>query len=287
VRHTLIALFVAAAAVSTGVSADTQRIYLTVVDGAGRPVTNLKAEDFAVRLDTAAQEVLKVELALEPASVLILTDRLGLNTNYPAFDVGQTLRTFANTIRKSIPDSRFALTTFDGTTLALTRFTSPWTETERALGRLMSNVDDAVLYDGISVAAEHLRAAPTDRKILFILLAAYRPDQSVLRPEVVGDLMRRSGASLWVVEARNAQGGNYSNPAREQVLDACAALSGGLRDVVASRSGVTTATRRVADFIRAQYVLTYAPGGGHSRTELHVEVKRPGVRVLAPGWIAR
>ena len=60
------------------------------------------------------------------------------------------------------------------------------------------------------------------------------------------------------------------------------------RDIVASRTGFTSAARHAAEMILSQYVLTYGPAsGGNSRTQLVVEVKRPGVRVLAPGWTAR
>ncbi len=266
---------------------DTQKIYVTVVDAKGKPVTGLKKEDFAIRLDQANQEVLGLEPAVDPASVVILTDRLGLIPEYTPFDTGQALRDFANAIRKANPDSKLALTTFDGTTVEITKFTSAFNETERALGRLSTSTPEAVLFDGLATAAQSMRSAPSDRKIIFTLLAAYRPDHSPTQPDRLGEALRLSGASLWVLEVRLPQGGNYNNPAREQVLDNGAALSGGRREIVSSRSGVSSATKRFAELINAQYVLTFGPGGGHRGTQQVVEVKRPGVRVLAPGWTTR
>lgn len=266
---------------------DTQKIYVTVVDAKGRPVTGLKKEDFTVRLDQASQEVLGLEPAVDPASVIILTDRLGLNTNYTPFDVGQALRDFANALRKANPDHRVALTTFDGTIVEVTKLTSAFAETDRALGRLSTNTPEAVLFDGLATAFQAMRSAQTDRRIIFTLLAAYRPDTSTLQPDRLSEIMRLSGASLWVLEVRQVQGGNYTNPAREQVLDNGAALSGGFREIVSSRSGVSSGTKKFAELINAQYVLTFGPGGGHRGTQQVVEVKRPGVRVLAPGWTTR
>ncbi len=264
-----------------------ERIHLTVVDATGQPVTGLTAADFEVRLDNQPQEVVAVAATLEPASVMILTDRLGLNSTYTAYDVGQALRTFAGAIRKGNPESKLALTTIDGTVVSVTKFTNPAAELDRALGRLASIAGDAVLLDGLADVCRVMRTAPTERRIIFTLLAAYRADQSNVRNELVGEMLRASGASLWVIEVRQPEGGNFGNRAREQVLDTGSRRSGGLREIVASRTGVTAAAKHIADLILAQYVLTYGPAGGSVRSQVEVTVKRPGLRVLAAGWVSR
>jgi hypothetical protein len=60
-----------------------------------------------------------------------------------------------------------------------------------------------------------------------------------------------------------------------------------VREVVRSVSGAISTSKRFAQLILSQYVLTFGPGGGNNRTQQIVEVKRPGVRVLAPGWTTR
>jgi len=279
--------WLAAASPEARPSRDTQRIYVTVVDAKGKPVTGLTKEDFTIRLGQEPQEVLGLAPAVEPASVVILTDRLGLNSTYTPFDVGQALRDFARAIRAANPESRIALTTFDGTVVQVTKFTSAFAETDRALGRLITNSEGAALFDALSAVCQAMRSAPTDRRIIFTLFAAYRPDLSTLQPEHVREMLRRSAAGLWVVEVRQVPGSNITNPAREQVLDHGSRMSGGLREIVSSRSGVSAATKRMAELMLGQYVLSYGPGGGTSQTQLIVEVKRPGVRVLAPGWTTR
>ena len=217
-----------------------QKIYVTVIDDKGKPVTDLKKEDFIVRLDKVNQEVLGLEPAVDPASVVILTDRLGLTSTYTPPLVGDTLRELAGAFRKANPDSKVALTTFDGTIVEITKFTSAFADTQRALGRLSTNTPEAVAFDGIATAAQAMRSAPTDRKIIFMLLAAYKPDHSVLIADKLPEILRVSGASLWVLEVRMADSGNYTNPAREQVLDYGAGLSGGIRREVRSPSGLTS-----------------------------------------------
>ena len=296
-RHQFAALRLASLAVAIGVGlvrpsdlgarADATRIYLTVVDAKGKPVTGLTAADFEVRIDDTLQEVLGLATAVEPASVLILTDRLGLNSTYTAFDTGQALKDFVKAIRTGSPDSKIALTTFDGTTMQVTKFTSPPAELDHALGRLGSMTSDAVLLDGLADAARTMRGAPTDRRVILVLLAAYRSDQSGMQTDLVGEMLRLSQASIWALEVRQAQGGNVTNPTREQVLDAGAALSGGTRELVASRSGVTASLKRMADLILSQYALTYGATRGSSQSTLTVTVKRPDVKILSPRWTTR
>jgi len=265
----------------------TRSAYVTVIDAKGKPVTGLTKEDFTVRLGQEPQEVLGLAPAVEPASVVIFTDRLGLNSTYTPPAVGDALRGFARALRQANPDSRVALTTFDGTVVELTKFASAFAETDRALGRLITNSEGAALFDGLSAVCKAMQSAPTDRRIIFTLFAQYRPDLSALQPEHVREMLRRSGASLWVVEVRQVPGSNITNPAREQVLDQGSRWSGGLRQIVASPSGMMAATKHMAELILGQYLLSYGPGGGTDPTPLIVEVKRPGVRVLAPGWTTR
>jgi hypothetical protein len=264
-----------------------EHVYVTVTDGKNQPVAGLTAADFAVQIDGADQEVLAAEPAKEPMSVVLLTDRLGLGSTYTAFDLRQILGDYVASIRTSRPESKFSLMTFDGTVLQLTKFTSAPADLDRSLGRLAGVVEDAVLLDALAEACRALRSAPTPRRFIFTILAAYRPDQSNERNDVVGELLRLSKASLWAIEVRQAQGGNFANPAREQVLDAGSQLTGGLRETVNSRSGLAAAAKRMGDLVTAQYAVTYAPGGGTARSTFNVGVRRAGVRIYAPRWLAR
>ena len=272
------------------VTADTatERIYVTVIDSDGKPVAGLTAADFGVQLDGTLQEIVSAAPANEPLSVVIMTDRLGLNSTYTALDVRQTLVEFVGAIRANNPDSRIGLTTFDGTAIQVTKFSSARTDLDRALTRLATTAADAVMLDALGdVCKMMVRDAPTDRRAILTLLAAYRPDQSNLRHEVVTELLRLSGASLWTVEVRQADRGNFSNNVREVVLDSGGLMSGGTREIVGSRTGVTASTKHMAELMLAQYAITYAPGGGSGHSQLRVGLRRPGLRALAPRWISR
>jgi hypothetical protein len=266
---------------------DKPRVYALVTDSRGKPVKGLGKDDFTVKLDGKDQEVLSARPATEPASIVILTDRLGIVSTYPAYEAHTALAMFVKGIRTAIPDSKIALATFDGTVITMNTFASGPAELDRNLGKLTSVAPDAVLLDGLYEVGKILRTAPTARKVVFAVVAAYRPDQSNFRNDILAEVLRLSGAQLWVVEVRSAQGGNYSNNQRDQLLDRGTFLSGGTLNTVASPSGLESACRQVPELLAAQYELTYGPGGGAATSQLAVGVKQTGLKVIAPIWTDR
>ena len=263
---------------------DKPRLYAAVVDGKGKPVKGLTAADVGVRLDGRDQEIVSVQPATEPLSIVLLTDRLGLVSTYPAYEAHAALSNFVKTIRTAVPDSKFGLITFDGTVITLNTFASGPAELEKNLGKLTSNSQDSVVVDGLLEACRMMRTAPTSRKVIFTLASGYRPDQSNVRNDTISEVLRLSGAQLWVIEARSAQGGNWANEVREQVLDHGSQATGGKIDIVSSSSGLEAQAKDMAELIASQYEVVYGPGGGSATSLLTVRVK-PGLTVFAPRWI--
>lgn len=266
---------------------DKRRVFVSVTDAKGKPVKGLTKDDFIVKLDGGAQEVLSVQPATEPASIVILTDRLGMVATYPAYEAHAALGLFVKGIRAGIPDSQMALMTFDGTVITLNNFTSGSTDLDKNLGKLTSVAQDAVVLDGLYEAAKVLRTAPSARKVIFTVVSGYKPDQSNVRNDILGEVLRLSGAQVWTIEVRSAQGGNWANDAREQVLDRSSKLSGGRIDIVASPSALESTCKQMAEQLAGQYDLTYGPGGGVATSQLAVGVKPTGLKVLAPIWTDR
>jgi len=264
-----------------------ERIYVAVADSKAKPIKDLKAEDFSIKIDGADQEVVKVEPATEPISAVILTDRLGLDNAFSAFDLRQTLGDFVKAIRTTNTDSKFSLVTFDGPVVQVTKFLTAPSELDRTLGRLQSMAADASYVDGVLGAVHAFNEAPTERRVIYATFSAYRSEQHQSKMDAVAELLRLSRASLWTIEARLASGTNYTDADRELLADRGSRISGGMFESASTAVGLNTITHQMTTLIASQYAVTYAPGGGNRDSKLMVGVKRANLRVLAPGWVFR
>jgi hypothetical protein len=262
-------------------------VYAAVVDKGGKPIRGLTAADFVVELDGTGQVVVSAAPATVAPSVLILTDRLGIDPIYSQFEVRRALTGFVDTLRKASPGVQFALTTMDGPVVRKTGFETPPSQLNKELGLLSTTISETTLLDGVFDACQVARAAPTNRRAIFVVYAAYRRETSKTRPEILGEVLHTADASLWSLEARSSVISLGGSGAREFVVDKGTTLSGGTRESVASSVGLDTMARRTADIIASQYLVTYAPAGGRLNSSLRVGVKRDGAKVYAPGWISR
>jgi len=283
-----IALAIAAigrpAAVSTLAGA---RVYVSVADNKGKPIAGLTAADFKIAIDDREQEVLSVAPATEPVDVVIITDRLGLDPTYSNFTVQHALSGFVKGIR-TVPDSRIALTTFDGPVVRITGFNAPPAELNKAIARLSTNAVESGMLNAVVDACELLRESKTDRKVIFAMFAAYRADTSNAWNDKAVMTMWQSNASLWALEVQSIGGASGGNAGREEVASLGSRMSGGMHVSVASAVGLSNQAQLMATLIAKQYLITYAPGSdANTSSRRKIAVNRNGARILFPSWVAR
>lgn len=264
------------------------RVFVSVADNKGKPVAGLTTADFKIAIDDREQEVLSVGPATEPVSVVIITDRLGLDPAYSNFTVQHALSGFVKGIRSAVPDNQIALTTFDGPVVRITSFNSPPTDLNKAIGRLSTNALEGGMLDAVVDACELLRESKTERRVIFAMFAAYRADTSRQWNDRTAMTLWQSNASLWVLEVQSIGGASGGNAAREEVATLGSRMSGGMHASVASAVGLSTQAQLMANLIGKQYMVTYAPGSDAStNSRRKVAVNRNGVRILFPSWVAR
>ena len=264
------------------------RVYVSVADNKGKPIEGLTAADFKIAIDGKEQEVLSVGPATEPVDTVIITDRLGLDPAYSNFIVGASLRDFVKGLGSGSPNSRIALTTFDGPVVRITGLNAPAADLNKALGRLSTTASESGLLDAVVDACELLKDSKTDRKVIFALFAAYRADTSTQWNDRTLKTMWDTNASLWAVEVQSPGGAVGGNAGREEVVGLGSRLSGGLHVNVGSPIGISTQSKMMATLISKQYVIRYAPGSDPSTNSRRtIAVNRNGARILFPTWVAR
>jgi hypothetical protein len=283
-----IALFAIGRPVALEAIRQRARVYVSIADNKGKPIAGLTAADFKIAIDGREQEVLSAVPATEPISTVIITDRLGLDPAYSNFTVHAALADFVKVMR-TVPDTRIALTTFDGPVVRITGLNAPPADLNKAIGRLSTSATESGLLDAVVDACELLRDARTDRRVIFAMFAAYRADTSTQWNDRTLTTMWQSNASLWALEAQSVGGGaSGGNAAREEVVGLGSRLSGGLHISVGSGVGLSTQAKAMATLITNQYVVTYAPGSdANTNSRRTVAVSRNGARILFPTWVAR
>lgn len=262
------------------------QVFAAVADKKGKPVSGLTAADFKVAIDGRAQEILSVAPATGPVSVVIITDRLGLDPAYSTFTVQRVLAGFVKGVRTAHPDSRIALTTFDGPVVRITGFGSPAAELDRAIGRLSTTATEGGMLDALVDACQLFRGSLAERRAIFAVFAAYRGDSSVQRNDRTAMALWESKASLWAIEVQSPGTSGIGNPIREEVVSLGSRMSGGMSDSVASAVGLDSMAKQMAALLTNQYVVTYGPStDATTSTRRAVSVNGPGLRVLAATWV--
>lgn len=261
---------------------DTARVYVTVLDH-DKPVKGLTAKDFTVKEDSTLKTVVSVTPATEPMSVVLLTDRFGLDNTYNILDVRSALGTLVQTLHKGSPETEIGFITFDGAAVPVVK---PTTSTAALLGAfkgMFTNSNSPVLLEAVFNASVALERVPTDRRIVFVVMAGYKNDMSSTRaPDVINE-MRRAGVSLWTLEGRSVFQPNPQGIDRQAVTDLAAKASGGVHESVGQGTALERRARYLAELLLAQYAVEYAaPSRAAQAIDVGVSVK--GAKIIAPVW---
>ena len=153
------------------------------------------------------------------------------------------------------------------------------------LNKVGPGVDQAVLADGIVEAARSMAHAQFPRRVIIGVVSGMKTDGSSVDGPRLADALRRSAASLWILEGRPSFGGGGSAPMREAAMTIAAPVSGGMALSVSVGNALETQAKRIGEAIAAQYAVSYAAPS--AATRLSVTVTTKDAKVLAPGWTVR
>ena len=249
---------------------DTVAIFPSVRDGSDRLVTNLTKEDFEVQVDGRAVDVTTFSIEALPLSIVLLLDMSSSMT--PQFlMIRESGRRFVGSLG---PRDRMRIGTFGGAEVAL----SPLMTGDRdVLNRILSEE----LWPGGSTpmwrALESgLRAVASEpqRRVIVILTDGEDFGGSDLRSSVE-KLAERTETMIYAV---GLPGSGLAGPVRE-----LAAESGGGQFVLRADERLQDAFDALAQALRAQYVLGFAPPVLDGRTHsLKVRLHKRNLKVTAP-----
>ena len=248
-------LFLLLAAVNLSAA---NRVVVTVVEPkTGRPVTDLKPQDFVLTDDKRALRIEDAEFSKSTIDVMLLLD-----TSL----VGQMVQPMAdNLIAQLQPKEQMAIVAYHSSADLIQDFTA----SRQLLGRAVAKVkygNTPHVLDALYAAIDGGFQGSSFRRIIVLLTAGVEGRSRVTEQDVIR-LARRNGVSIFPV---------YMMGGEKSMFDLLSRQTGGalfsLRDL--KKAGDNAPGPRIFEVLRAHYTLTV---GGNLRLgeKLRLEVKRP------------
>lgn len=281
-KHALPALALAAAcAFPPSAAAQTRQaqVYVSVVDAKGEPVTGLPAEEFRVREDGTAREVLKAGPATEPLTVALLVD--DSQSTSPAT---QMIREAVDSFITSLAGkAEISIVTFGERPTILVDYTTDQKRLLDGAKRIFPRSGaGAYLMDAIVDVSRGFQKRNAARPVIAVLMMENAVEFSNRHYDnVVGELMT-GGAALHIVslgQPGNTLADEMRN--RDQSVALGTERSGGRRDNVLALTAAAPKMKQLAHELLNQYVVTY------SRPETLIPPDKIDVTVTRPGLTAR
>ncbi|HEX6739982.1 MAG TPA: VWA domain-containing protein [Vicinamibacteria bacterium] len=261
----------------------------TAVDGKGRPVTNLRREEFRIVEDGRPQKLEHFSLGNQtPLRVLFLIDASGsmngqLKTTSTRMALIQLLAALG-------PDDLAALAAFDHRYWGVVKFTQDRKAIEAGFDEL-EPFSSTALHDALDQAAHDIAVHGEGRRAVVVITDGV-DTSSQKNPEEVIARSRALDVPIYAVSvvsplddpasSRFAGSERQSASATQGaiVLGRYAALSGGAAFTVSDFAGLKAASDRIVGELKHQYRLGYDPPPGPSRfRRIAVSTTRKGVVV--------
>jgi hypothetical protein len=248
----------------------------------------LTGEAFRIWENGESRTVTSAVPATEPPSIVLIVHGFGPKETG---DARKALTGLVEAVRRDFPAARFDLVG-DVKTPKLTGITDNAAKIDEAARRFAASGTNMVFFETIRDAAKALGNEPTHRRIIIALTNAKRhdADTQMIKPTV--DALKKSGASLWLVEITPEGSSTQENLRATIEMDAfisnAPSYSGGRLERIFGTTALPGALLGLESLINGQYDVSFTHPNVRGESELRVGVS--GVsseQILAPSWIVR
>ncbi len=252
----------------------------TVVDSQGVAVTNLKLEDFELRVDGQPNTISEISRADTPVRMAMLFDNSGSLSESRDFEKRAAVRFFRNVLRPVDQAAVFSVATDVTLVEPLTNDARRLELTVDAFGKPEGATS---LFDGIIQAGTYLHPYPGRRVIVIVsdgVDTTSRADFDTTIQRALAD-----DCQIYVVQTGLYENANLRALAAERRMQEFAAQTGGAVYIPRSADDLDNAFAQIAADLAQQYILSYYPAQDKRDGKYHliaVKVKtRPNARVRA------
>ena len=253
---------------------------VTVIDSAGRFVTDLDQEEFTVFEDGVKQDTTFFTKEPQPIALSLLLD-----SSASMEDKLETLQTAAsNFVRRLKPNDIAQVIDFDSRVEVRQIFTGNQADLVTAIGQTASGGSTS-LHNAIYIALKELRKvqAVTEediRRQALIVFSDGEDTSSLVSFEEVLDLAKRSETSIYTIALRGADVQTRGFREAEYVMKTLAQETGGHAFFPERVEDLQSVYSQIADELASQYTLGYTPKNTRRDGALRriiVQLSRSGV----------
>jgi len=262
------------------VSSNLVAVPATVVDTRGVAVTNLKLEDFELRVDGQPNAISEISRADTPVRMAMLFDNSGSLSESRDFEKRAAIRFFRNVLRPVDQAAVFSVSTDVALAEPLTNDARRLEMTIDSFGKPEGATS---LFDGIIQAGAYLRPYPGRRVIVIVsdgVDTTSRADFDTTLQRALAD-----DCQIYVVQTGLYENANLRALAAERRMQEFSAQTGGAVYTPKSADDLDDAFAQIAADLAQQYILSYYPAQDKRDGKYHliaVRVKtKPNARVRA------
>ncbi|HEX8723723.1 MAG TPA: VWA domain-containing protein [Pyrinomonadaceae bacterium] len=252
----------------------------SVVDARGRAITDLKAEDFELKVDGEVKPIGELTRSETPVNVALLFDNSYSLSSAREFEKQAAVRFFRSVVR---PIDRAAVYSISNTPTLSQGLTNDVPRLVRTVERFGAPEGATALFEAVAQASEYMRPLP-GRKVLVIVSDGADTVSDVSFDEAVNRALRAE-CQVYVVQTRQVEDPNLHDTVSEQRMYRITEQTGGAVYVPHSVEELDAVFTQISLDLSQQYLLSYYPQDDRKDKYfrfISLRVKtRPSLRVRA------
>jgi Ca-activated chloride channel family protein len=231
----------------------------SVVDRQGKAITDLKVEDFELRVDNQPKPISELSRSESPVRMALLFDNSSSLTEAREFEKQAAERFFQSVMRPMDQAAIYSVSTVPSVERSLT---SDVQSLVRTIEHFSKPEGATALFDAIAQAAAYLRPEQGRKVIVVVSDGA----DTISDLDFNTTLQRVLGADcqIYAVQTSHTENPNLRNVAAERYLQEFTSQTGGAVYVPRGTDDLDAAFAQISADLAQQYVLSYYPQDDHN-----------------------
>lgn len=241
-------------------------IPVSVVDRRGNAVTNLKLEDFELRVDGTVRTVSDLTRSETSVKLALLFDNSGSLDAAREFEKQAAIRFFRKVLR---PKDEAAIYSIETDSYLAQTLTKDIIRLEQTIAMFGKPEGGTSLFDAIIGAADYLKPYP-GRRVLVIVSDGIETTSRHSDFDYVLQHVLADDCQIYVVQTGLYEGANLRQLAAERRMEQLTSQTGGAVYLPKTTDQLDLAFDQIAADLSQQYVLSYYPSIEHRDGRLHL-----------------